>query len=72
MQFEDGGICRKQRRSTNTNCQNAPTLHQLSHVTDSQMPQERITEGNKTNEGQYGKEDIRKMDWEKDTWTIPM
>jgi len=32
--YKTSGIRRKQQRSTNTNCSNAPTQHQLSHVTD--------------------------------------
>lgn len=33
--YKTGRICRKQQRSTNTNCSKAPTQHQLSHVTES-------------------------------------
>jgi len=34
-----GGICGKKGRSTDTDCQHAPTQHQLSNLEDSQMPQ---------------------------------
>ena len=69
--YKSGRVCRKQQRSTNTNRSKAQTQHQLSHVTDSQMPQDRITERNKTNEGQHGREDKRKMEMETNAQTIP-
>jgi hypothetical protein len=37
-----------------------------------QMPQDRITKRNKTNKGQHGREDKRKMKRKENTWTIPM
>ena len=33
--YEIVGICRQKGRSTNTDCQNPPTQHQLSSITDS-------------------------------------
>jgi len=33
--YETGGICRQKGRSTNRGCQNAPTQHPLSSVTES-------------------------------------
>jgi hypothetical protein len=33
--YKTGGICRKEGRPTNTGCQNTPTQHRLSSVTDS-------------------------------------
>jgi len=33
--YKIGGICRQEGRHTNTGCQNTPTQHQLSSVTDS-------------------------------------
>jgi len=33
--YKIGGICRQEGRSTNTGCQNTPTQHRLSRVTDS-------------------------------------
>ena len=50
------GMCRQKGRSTNTDCQTAPTHHQLSSVTDSWMPQDGNTERNKTNKGQHSRE----------------
>jgi hypothetical protein len=35
INYKTGGICRQEGRSTNINCQNAPTQHQLSSVADS-------------------------------------
>ena len=70
--YKTGRICRKQQRSTNTNCSKAPTQHQLSHVTESWMSQDRITQRNKTNEGQHGRKDKRKMEREENAWKIPM
>jgi hypothetical protein len=32
--YETGGICMQKGRYTNTDCQKAPTQHQLSSVTD--------------------------------------
>jgi hypothetical protein len=51
-----GGICRQIGRSTNTDCQNAPTHHQLSSVTGSWTPQDRNTERNKTSKGKHNRE----------------
>jgi len=34
------------------------------------MTEERITQRNKTNKGQYNREDERKMAREEDAWTI--
>jgi len=33
--YKSGAICRQKERSTNKDCWNAPTQHQLSNVTDS-------------------------------------
>ena len=33
--YKIGGICRKEGRPTNTGCQNIPTQHRLSSVTES-------------------------------------
>jgi hypothetical protein len=33
-EYKTGGICRQQGRSTNTDCQDTPTQHKLSSVTD--------------------------------------
>jgi hypothetical protein len=33
--YKTGGICRQEGRPTNTGCQNTPTQHRLSNVTDS-------------------------------------
>jgi len=33
--YKIGGICRQEGRPTNTGCQNTPTQHQPSSVTDS-------------------------------------
>jgi len=62
--YETGGICRQEGRSTNTGCQNARTQHPLSSVTD------RRRERNKTNKGQHSRENKRKMGMEEDAWTI--
>ena len=42
-----------------TDCQNTPTQHRLSSVTDSCMPEDRSTERNKKNEGQHSGENER-------------
>jgi len=65
-----GGIYRQEGRPTNTGCQNTPTKHQFSSVTDRQMPEDRSTERNKKNEGQRNGENKRKMAREEDAWTI--
>ena len=51
-------------------CQNTPTQHRLSSVTDGQMPENRSIERNKKNEGQHSGENKRKMAREEDAWTI--
>jgi len=35
INYKIGGICRREGRPTNTGCQNTPTQHRLSSVTDS-------------------------------------
>ena len=67
---KDGGLCRQEGRPTNTGCQNTPTQHRFSSVTDGQMPEDRSTERKKKNEGQHSGENKRKMAREEDAWTI--
>ena len=70
INYKSGGICRQEGRPTNTGCQNTPTQHRLSNVTNSQMPDDRSRERNKKNEGQHSGENKRKMAREEDAWTI--
>ena len=53
-----------------TGCQNTPTQHRLSSVTESQMPEDRSTERNEKRKGQYSGENKRKMKRQEDAWTI--
>jgi hypothetical protein len=65
-----GDICRGKGRYTTTDCQKAPTQHQLSSVTDSQMPQDRSTDRNKTNKGEHRRENKKKIVRKEDVWTV--
>ena len=48
-----GGLCRQERRTTNTDCQNTPKQFRFSIVRDGWMPEDRNTERNKKNEGEH-------------------
>ena len=54
--YKTGGLCRQKGRTTNTDCQNAPTHDQLSSVTDSWTPQYRNTERDNIDKGQRSRE----------------